>query len=87
MLVSSAKRPRPVITQVPALRMAPTPLATSSPVVTPTHTMQESAPWPLVKLRASSAASSMVSTAWVAPNRKDASHQLAQHGAGSGVGA
>jgi hypothetical protein len=45
------------MTQVPALRMARTPAATCSGVVDPTQTMAESAPCPLVKLRAISVAS------------------------------
>jgi hypothetical protein len=36
--------------------------------VTPTVTSAWSAPWPLVTLRAKSAASSMLSKVWVAPN-------------------
>ena len=60
--------PSPVTRRCPALRTEAKAAPTCSPLITPTVTMAESAPWPLVTERASSVASSIVSTAWVAPN-------------------
>ncbi len=60
--------PSPVTTQVPALRIAENACATCSGLVTPTVTIAESAPWPLVNCLASSVASSMDSKACVAPS-------------------
>ena len=60
--------PRPVTTTVPALRIEAIAWPRWSPVMTPTVTIAESAPWPLVTDWASSVASSMVATAWVAPS-------------------
>ena len=65
---TSVMSPSPVTTQVPALRIAENACATCSGLVTPTVTIAESAPWPLVNCLASSVASSMVSKAWVAPS-------------------
>ena len=56
---TSVMSPRPVTTQVPALRIAENACATCSGLVTPTVTIAESAPWPLVNCLASSVASSM----------------------------
>ena len=56
---TSAMLPRPVTTTVPALRIEAIACPRCSPVVTPTVTIAESAPWPLVNDWAISVASSI----------------------------
>ena len=65
---TSVMSPSPVTTTVPALRIEAIAWPTCSPLVTPTVTIAESAPWPLVNDCASSVASSIVSHACVAPS-------------------
>src|SRR3954451_2381045 len=67
-IVVFSTEPRPVTTTTPALRTAENAWATSSPLTTPTVPRPLSAPWPVVTLRAKSAASSICSNAWVAPS-------------------
>ena len=65
---TSVMLPRPVTTTVPALRIEANASAMWSPVVTPTVTIAESAPCPLVTDWANSVACCMFSKAWVAPS-------------------